>query len=88
MVDKAQDKASLSKLNSFLLTLCTSGIIWGAAKLTNIDTRLSSLEAKFGIRVDEMSEIKGVQNTHTSILGDVIVRLSKLEYIELQNQKK
>lgn len=81
MIDKTPDKTVLSRINSILLTICTSGILWGAAKLTNIDNRLSSLETAFGIRVSESAEIKNTQEDHTKSLADVVLRLSRLEYI-------
>lgn len=78
-------KSGLIRLNSFLLTLATGGILWNVATLNNVDKRLSNLETAFAIRVGETADIKKTQEEHTSLFSDIVIRLTKLETI--QNEK-
>jgi len=93
--EKNTDRSALNKLNSVLLTICTSGILWIATMATKLETRMTSMENRmtgtetaFSLRIAEFSEMKNTQIEHTKAMSDFAIRLTRLEILLNEQNKK
>ena len=82
-----QKENGLRKLNTFLLTLCTSGILWMASSINNLDSKMSRLEALFDSHSDLIKAVTQRTDKNTLDITDLIIKLSTLTIINDQKQK-
>ena len=51
-----QKESGLRKLNTALLTICTTGVIWGAKELNSLDSRVARIEVTSGYQTDNITK--------------------------------
>lgn len=73
-------------LNTVLLSLCTTGVIWGASSINSLESRMARIETSTGIYNKFSSKTEENVNRNASWISDLQIRMSNVEIL-LKNKK-
>ena len=61
---RAANDYFLRKVNTWLLTICTAAVIWGAKEINSLDSRMASMEAVVNASRDNISKLEMSRGSH------------------------
>lgn len=85
---QATDKGTLQRnVNTVMLFLITTGIAWALKSIDNLEQRMIRLETSTGIYNDANANTQKEVNRNGLNIGDLQIRMSRIELL-IQQPKK
>lgn len=87
-MEQKNTDSGLRKLNSFMLSLCTAGIIWMASTVNGLEIKMSRIETLLDGHTTSITDVKMESDKNSLSIYDLINRLTKLEIINDEKNKR